>query len=115
MQKAGYSVGLVQVFNNLGLACAQQQKWALAEDFFSRSIALCRQLDMPVDQARAEDNLGEAYLGQRKWKSALEVLTQARERLGSLKREGEVASQLHDIEKHLKAAEFGLLPGPTSI
>ena len=107
MEQAGYTRGLAQVFNNLGMACTGQEKWRLAEDFFRRSIALWRQLGEPVSQANAEDNLAEAYLLQFKWEDAREVLNQALERLSGLEPVGRVEALLADIDDHLRAVDAG--------
>ena len=108
MEASGYRRGLAQVFNNLGMACTQQDKWSLAEEHFGRSIALWRQLGEPVSQANAEDNLAEAYLLQFKWEAALRVLNRARQRLGKFEPQGRVSALLDDIDDHLRTARAGL-------
>jgi hypothetical protein len=111
MEHTGYTRGLAQVYNNLGMACTGQEKWSLAEDFFSRSIALWRQLGEPVSQANAEDNLSETYLLQQKWAAAHSILNDARERLSGLQPVGRVGALLTDIREHLRAVEVGLKEG----
>jgi tetratricopeptide (TPR) repeat protein len=108
MEGSAYSRGLAQVFNNLGMACARQEKWSLAEEFFGRSIALWRQLGEPVSQANAEDNLAEVYLDQAKWDAAQQVLDKALGRLAEFPPEGRVADLLSDVNGHLREVEAGL-------
>ena len=99
------------MLNNLGMACTQQQKWSLAEDFLRRSTVLWRQLGEPVSQANAEDNLAEAYLKQRKWEAAQQVLTIALERLSGLEPMGRVKNLLTDLNEHLRMVETALGEG----
>jgi tetratricopeptide (TPR) repeat protein len=109
MERTRYVRGLAQVFNNLGMACTQQQKWELAEDSFRQSISHWRQLGEPVSQANAEDNLAEVYLQQEKWQAAWEVASRALERLSPFEAEGRVEALLSDIHEHLRTAEAGLV------
>jgi tetratricopeptide (TPR) repeat protein len=108
MEETRYTRGLAQVFNNLGMACTQQRKWALADASFRQSISHWRQLGEPVGQANAEDNLADAYLQQQKWEAARETANRALERLSGLKSEGRVEDLLSDIHEHLRMAEAGL-------
>jgi tetratricopeptide (TPR) repeat protein len=108
MQSGESRRGLAQVHNNLGMACARQEKWALAEDTFRRSIALWRELGEPVSQANAEDNLAEAYLRQKKWQAARELLDQASQRLSALEPTARIDRLRQDIHEHLETATAAL-------
>jgi tetratricopeptide (TPR) repeat protein len=108
MQEVGYSRGLAQVFNNLGMACTQQEKYPLAEESFLHSIALWRQLDQVVSQANAEGNLAEAYLKQHKWEAALQVSTRALERLSGTEPTARVKMILDELHERVRQATSGL-------
>jgi tetratricopeptide (TPR) repeat protein len=108
IQAAGSLRAHAQVLNNLGMACARQGKWALAEDSFERSIALWQQLGEPVGQANAEDNLAETYLDQEKWEAAIKVLRQTRQRLAGLEPMPRIDKLRGDIDEHLEMARQGL-------
>jgi tetratricopeptide (TPR) repeat protein len=112
MEQSRHIRGLALAYNNIGLACTQQQKWDLAEDYFQRSITLWQELGEPVWQANTVDNLADAYLQQHRWQEALHLLDSALEHLRGLEATAEVEDLLADINEHRHAARSGLASEP---
>ena len=111
MEESKHIRGLAMAFNNIGLACTQQEKWDLAEDYLCRSIAFWQQLGEPFWQANSEDNLADAYLKQQRWQEAMQALDSAQAHLEGLEITRPVQELLGDIEEHRQTAIAGLGAG----
>lgn len=64
--QAGEVLGLGNLYNNIGRAFHQQQRWSQAEAAFDKSLAFFRALGDEVEQANTLQHLNEIYKAQGK-------------------------------------------------
>ncbi|MEM7129667.1 MAG: tetratricopeptide repeat protein [Chloroflexota bacterium] len=96
---------LAQIYNNQGYCYRLIDRWSEAEAAFIASANLWEEVDMPVSQINALDNLGEVYLHLWEKTLAINTFRQAASNLPKIRNHPRYCRLREMVYEHLEEAE----------